>query len=38
MSYQKVIIAGNLGRDPEIRFLPNGDAIEFDESAVTSIW
>ena len=24
MSYQKVIIVGNLGRDPEMRYLPNG--------------
>lgn len=26
-SVNKVIIVGNLGRDPEIRFLPSGDAI-----------
>ncbi len=26
-SVNKVIIVGNLGRDPEIRYMPNGDAI-----------
>ena len=26
-SVNKVIIVGNLGRDPEIRYLPSGDAI-----------
>jgi len=26
-SVNKVIIVGNLGRDPEIRYVPNGDAI-----------
>ncbi len=25
--YQKIIIAGNLGRDPEMRYAPNGDAV-----------
>jgi single-strand DNA-binding protein len=25
--YQKLIIAGNLGRDPEMRYAPNGDAV-----------
>lgn len=27
MSYQKLIIAGNLGRDPEMRYLPSGQAV-----------
>lgn len=27
MSYQKVIISGNLGRDPEMRFLNDGTAV-----------
>lgn len=27
MSYQKVTIAGNLGRDPEMRYLPSGQAV-----------
>ena len=25
--YQKLIIAGNLGKDPEMRYAPNGDAV-----------
>lgn len=25
--YQKMIIAGNLGKDPEMRYAPNGDAV-----------
>jgi single-strand DNA-binding protein len=25
--YHKITIAGNLGRDPEMRFLPNGKAV-----------
>jgi single-strand DNA-binding protein len=25
--YQKMIIAGNLGKDPELRYAPNGDAV-----------
>ena len=27
MSYQKVIIVGNLGRDPELRYTPDGTAV-----------
>ncbi len=27
MSYQKVIIVGNLGRDPEMRYMPDGTAV-----------
>ncbi len=27
MSYQTVIIAGNLGRDPEMRYTPSGQAV-----------
>lgn len=27
MSYQKVIIVGNLGRDPELRYTANGTAV-----------
>ena len=26
-SVNKVILIGNLGRDPEIRYLPSGDAV-----------
>lgn len=27
MSYQKVIITGNLGKDPEMRYTPSGQAV-----------
>ena len=27
MSYQKITIVGNLGRDPEMRYTPNGQAV-----------
>lgn len=27
MSYQKVIIEGNLGKDPEMRYTPSGQAV-----------
>jgi single-strand DNA-binding protein len=27
MSYQKIVLVGNLGRDPEMRYLPNGQAV-----------
>lgn len=27
MSYQKIVIVGNLGRDPEMRFTPSGQAV-----------
>jgi len=27
MSYHKIIIVGNLGRDPEMRYTPNGSAV-----------
>ena len=27
MSYQKLTIAGNLGRDPEMRYTPSGQAV-----------
>lgn len=27
MSYHTIIIIGNLGRDPEMRYLPNGSAV-----------
>ena len=37
-SYQKVIIAGNLGQDPEMRYLSNGDAVANFSVAVTESW
>jgi single-strand DNA-binding protein len=27
MSYHKIIVVGNLGRDPEMRFTPSGQAV-----------
>lgn len=27
MSFNKIIIVGNLGRDPELRYTPSGDAV-----------
>ena len=27
MSFNKIIIIGNLGRDPELRYTPQGDAV-----------
>lgn len=27
MSFNKVILVGNLGKDPELRYTPNGDAV-----------
>ena len=27
MTYQKVIVVGNLGRDPELRYMPNGNGV-----------
>ena len=33
--YHKVIIVGNLGRDPEMRFIPSGQAVTSFSVAVT---
>jgi len=27
MSLNKVILIGNLGRDPEVRYMPNGEPV-----------
>ncbi len=27
MSFNKIILVGNLGRDPELRYTPQGDAV-----------
>lgn len=27
MSFNKIILVGNLGKDPELRYTPNGDAV-----------
>jgi single-strand DNA-binding protein len=37
-SVNKVILIGNLGRDPETRFLPNGNAIANISVATTDTW
>ena len=37
-SVNKVIIVGNLGRDPEVRTLPNGDAVANISVATTDKW
>ncbi len=37
-SVNKVILIGNLGRDPEIRYLPNGDAVCNVTLATTESW
>ena len=36
--YQKITIAGNLGRDPEQRFLPNGTAVTNFSMATNRKW
>ena len=37
-SLNKVILIGNLGRDPETRYLPNGDAVTNISIATTDTW
>jgi single-strand DNA-binding protein len=37
-SVNKVILIGNLGRDPEIRYLPSGDALANLRIATTEAW
>ena len=37
-SVNKVILVGNLGRDPEIRYAPSGDAIRNISIATTDTW
>jgi len=36
--YQKVIIIGNLGADPELRYLPNGTAVTNFSVATSRRW
>lgn len=38
MSINKVIIIGNLGRDPENRYLPNGEQVTSIAVATTDRW
>lgn len=37
-SVNKVILIGNLGRDPELRYMPSGDAIANLRIATTDTW
>jgi len=37
-SVNKVILIGNLGRDPEMRYLPSGDAVANFSIATTEKW
>lgn len=37
-SVNKVILIGNVGRDPEVRFMPNGEAVANFSIATTENW
>ncbi|MBV1776842.1 single-stranded DNA-binding protein [Burkholderiaceae bacterium DAT-1] len=37
-SLNKVLLIGNLGRDPEIRYMPNGDAVANFSIATSETW
>lgn len=37
-SVNKVILIGNLGRDPEVRYLPDGGAVTNVSVATTEVW
>lgn len=37
-SVNKVILVGNLGRDPETRYMPNGEAVTNFSIATTETW
>ena len=37
-SVNKVILVGNLGADPEVRYMPNGDAVANIRLATTESW
>ncbi len=38
MSYQKIVITGNLGRDPEMRYTPSGQAVTSFSVAVNEAY
>lgn len=38
MSVNKVILLGNLGRDPEVRYMPNGEAVTNFSIATSESW
>jgi single-strand DNA-binding protein len=37
-SVNKVILVGNLGKDPEVRYMPNGEAVTNITVATTDTW
>ncbi len=37
-SYNKVMLIGNLGRDPELRYTPNGQAVANFSIATNEMW
>jgi single-strand DNA-binding protein len=37
-SVNKVILVGSLGKDPEVRFMPNGDAVANFSMATSENW
>ncbi|MEK7842949.1 MAG: single-stranded DNA-binding protein, partial [Pseudomonadota bacterium] len=37
-SVNKVILIGNLGKDPETRYMPNGEAVTNITLATTETW
>ena len=37
-SVNKVILVGNLGRDPELRYTPNGQAVATFSIATNEVW
>lgn len=37
-SVNKVILIGNLGKDPEMRYMPSGDALANFSIATTEVW
>ncbi len=38
MSVNKVILIGNLGKDPEVRYMPNGNAVANFSLATSETW
>ena len=36
--YQKIILVGNLGRDPEMRYIPSGAAVTSFSMATSEKW
>ena len=38
MSVNKVILVGRLGRDPEVRYMPNGEAVANFSMVTTEQW